>query len=147
VVNKRVSDAATTRSQMKNFDYDYTTIALREGRMPGAELWRSFNSKDAEVKGSENIAGVKSQVVDDLIQKLLNANSQQELETVAHALDRVLIFNHYVIPWRYLTKHYLIYNKRLQRPQTLPKYFGGQEWALAYWWDSKPNKTSSNRQE
>lgn len=146
VVNKRVSDAATTRKLMNEFNYDYTTIALREGRMPGAELWRSFNSKDASVKGSENITGVQSIVVDELIHKLLNANSQKELEIVAHALDRVLIHNHYVIPWRYLTKHYLIYNKRLQRPQVLPKYYGGQEWALAYWWDTKPADTSLNRQ-
>ena len=145
VVNKRVSDAATTRSLLKNFDYDYTTIALREGRMPGAELWRNFNSKDADVKGSENISGVKSRVVDELIQKLLNANSQKELETTAHALDRVLIHNHYVIPWRYLTKHYLIYNERLKRPQTLPAYYGAQEWAITYWWDSKNTQSFSKQ--
>jgi microcin C transport system substrate-binding protein len=56
----------------------------------------------------------------------------------AHALDRVLINSHYVIPWRYLTKHYMIYHHRLHRPQLLPKYYGAQEWALAYWWDSSP---------
>jgi microcin C transport system substrate-binding protein len=47
----------------------------------------------------------------------------------------VLIHNHYVIPWRYLTKHYMIYHHRLKRPQVLPKYYGAQEWVLAYWWD------------
>jgi len=141
-VNKRVSDAATTRSLMKNFNYDYTTIALREGRMPGAELWRSFNSKDADVSGSENIAGVKSRVVDALIQKVLNANSHKELVTAAHALDRVLVHSHYVIPWRYLTNHYLIYSKRLHKPAKLPVYYGGQEWATAYWWDSSSANSS-----
>jgi microcin C transport system substrate-binding protein len=135
IVVKRVSDAATARSQMSSFDYDYTPIALREGRMPGAELWRNFNSKDADVPGSENLIGVKSPVVDALIQQLLNADSQHALEVAAHALDRVLIHSHYVIPWRYLTKHYLIYHHRLQRPAVLPKYYGAQEWALAYWWD------------
>ncbi len=143
VVVKRVSDAATSRSQMKNFDYDYTTIALREGRMPGAELWRNFNSKDADVPGSENVIGVKSPVVDALIQKLLDADSQHELEIAAHALDRVLVHSHYVIPWRYLTKHYMIYHQRLKRPQVLPKYYGAQEWVLAYWWDGQPNHNHS----
>jgi microcin C transport system substrate-binding protein len=143
VVVKRVSDAATARSQLKTFDYDYTTIALREGRMPGAELWRSFNSKDADKPGSENFIGTKSPVIDALIQKLLNADSQQELELAAHALDRVLVHGHYVTPWRYLTKHYLIYHHRLQRPQVLPKYYGAQEWALTYWWDSQADKKNS----
>ncbi|WP_232410913.1 extracellular solute-binding protein [Methylophilus sp. 5] len=140
IVVKRVSDAATARSQMNKFDYDYTTIALREGRMPGAELWRNFNSQDADKPGAENLIGVKSAVVDALIQKLLNADSQHALEVAAHALDRVLIHSHYVIPWRYLTKHYLIYHHRLQRPEVLPKYYGAQEWALAYWWDSDAAK-------
>ena len=120
---------------MTDFDFDWVSVSLREARMPGAELWRTFNSKDADVPGSENVAGVKSRVVDELINKLLDATSQEELEVTAHALDRVLIHSHYYIPWRYLTNHYLIYNKRLKRPQTLPLHYGANEWTIATWWD------------
>jgi len=115
---------------------------LREARDPGAELWRNFNSAAADLKGSENIVGVKSPVVDALIRKLLEAGSQQELETAAHALDRVLANGYYVLPWRYLTQHYLIYSERLQRPAVLPAQYGPYEWLLASWWDSsKPEST------
>jgi microcin C transport system substrate-binding protein len=135
VLTKRLTDTVVGRKRMTDFDFDWVSVSLREARMPGAELWRTFNSQDADVPGSENVAGVKSRVVDELINKLLDANSQEELEVTAHALDRVLIHSHYFIPWRYLTNHYLIYNKRLKRPQTLPLYYGANEWTIATWWD------------
>lgn len=145
LLRKKAADAATSRKRMDAFDYDYTTLALRESRQPGAELWRNFNSHDADVKGSENIIGVKSPAVDALIQKLLDASTQQELETAAHAVDRVLINGHYVIPFRYLKDHYFIYNKRLQRPKTLPSYYGPYEWVLGSWWDGSAAKTPADR--
>lgn len=140
LIYKKMSDAATTRRRMNDFDFDYTTFNARDSRMPATELWRAFNSKDADEKGSENIAGVKSPVVDALIQKMLSANNYEELKTAAHALDRVLINNHYVIPFRYLSDHYLIYHQRLQRPKTLPSHYGAYEWVLGNWWD----KTAAN---
>jgi peptide/nickel transport system substrate-binding protein/microcin C transport system substrate-binding protein len=143
VLKKRVSDAATGRSQMKGFDYDYASISMRENRMQGAELWRNFNSRDADVPGSENIIGVKSRAVDALIQKVLDADSQESLEVAAHALDRVLIHSHYLTPWRYLVNHYIIYNHRLRRPSTLPLYYGPQEWVISYWWDSTTSTNGS----
>jgi peptide/nickel transport system substrate-binding protein/microcin C transport system substrate-binding protein len=134
-VRKRLTDAPSARQRMNKFDFDFTSISLREGRMPGAELWRTFNSKDADAAGSENVAGVKSRAVDELIQKLLDASSQAELETIAHALDRVLVHSHYVVPWRYLTQHYVIFNEKLRRPDQLPPYSGAYDWAVGAWWD------------
>lgn len=140
-VRTNLADAATLRTRLRDFDFDYTSVSLREARMPGDELWRAFNSASADRPGSENIAGVKSPVVDALIKQLLNATSQQELETVASALDRVLIHNHYFIPWRYLKNHYVMFNQRLQYPQTLPLYYAATDWAVRTWWDghSTPN--------
>ena len=139
VVKKRLSDAASTRARMSKFDYDYAAVSFHEGRLPGPELWRNFNSDDADSPGSDNLAGLKSPVVDNLIQTLLAANTEQEQETAAHALDRVLISGYYIIPWRHLTHNYVIHNKRLQRPQTLPDYYDPYGWAQATWWDGSVN--------
>jgi len=135
-VRVKVADAATEKAALRNFNFEYRSTSMREARLPGDELWRTFNSKAADKPGSENYTGVKSAAVDDLIQKLLNATSRQELETVAHALDRVLIHSHYFIPWRYLTNHYVIFNRRLDRPATLPLYYSANEWALRTWWEN-----------
>ncbi|WP_269533259.1 extracellular solute-binding protein [Chitinimonas sp. BJYL2] len=135
-VRKVVADAATTRERTNRFDFDYLSVNLRESRLPASELWRVFNSKAADRNGSENLAGVKSAAVDDLLQKLQDANTPAEQQTAARALDRVLIHSHYFIPWRYLTHHYLMYHQRLKRPSVLPRYYGGTDWAVSTWWDS-----------
>jgi microcin C transport system substrate-binding protein len=141
-VRTNLADAATLRTRLRDFDFDYTSVSLREARMPGDELWRALNSAAADRPGSENSAGVKSPVVDALIKQLLNAQSQHELETVARALDRVLIHNHYFIPWRYLKNHYVMFNQRLQHPETLPLYYAATDWAVRSWWDSEAESTS-----
>lgn len=134
-LTRRVADPTVDRQKLRNFDFDFTSIALRKGRDPAPELWRNFNSADADIKGSENLAGVKSPAVDALLQVLQDAQTPEQVQIAAHALDRVLMHNYYVLPWRYLKNHYLIYNHRLRRPATVPGYFGPYEWLLASWWD------------
>src|SRR5690606_1103401 len=108
VVREKRADAATNRSRQNAFDYDFVAFNLRESRNPAAELWRAFNSLDADRHGSKNVIAVKSPVVDEQLQKLLDAGSQRELEAAGRALDRVLRHGHYVHPWRYLDKHHLV---------------------------------------
>jgi microcin C transport system substrate-binding protein len=81
--------------------------------------------------------------VDALIKNVLNANSEAELQTAAHALDRVLMHGYYIIPWRYLTHSYMIHSKRLQRPRILPDYYDPYGWAQATWWDGDAARVSS----
>ncbi len=144
-VRQKVADAAANRSRQNAFDYDFIAFDLRESRYPAAELWRAFNSADADRPGSENIIGVKSAAIDQLLTNLLDAGSQRELEASARALDRVLRHGHYVQPWRYLTHHHLIYHSRLRRPQQLPLYYGATEWAISTWWDGTAEKSRSDK--
>lgn len=131
----RNGDPAVDRENLRKFDFDFTSIALRESRDPGPELVRSFSSQEADLPGSENLLGLKSRVVDFLIGRILDAQSEHDLETAAHAFDRVMVAHAYVLPWRWLKNHYVMYNRRLKRPPTLPLYYGATEWALADWWD------------
>jgi len=131
----RNNDPAIDRENLRQFNFDFTSLALREARSPGPELLRAFHSADADVKGSENLLGLKSRVVDFLIEQILNADSEQELKTAAHAFDRVMVHHAYVLPWRYLKNHYLMYHKRLKRPTKLPDYYGAYEWVIGQWWE------------
>ncbi|HSC89890.1 MAG TPA: extracellular solute-binding protein, partial [Polyangiaceae bacterium] len=144
-LRKRVSDAASSRKTVNEFDFDFASIALRESRMPGPELWRAFNSKDADVAGSENIIGVRSAAVDELIQLILDAKTEAAQRSAARALDRVLIHSHYVVPWRYLTQHYLIYAERLGRPEVRPSFYNGYDWTMQTWWDAGQSSASLAR--
>jgi microcin C transport system substrate-binding protein len=137
IVEEHLSDPAANLSRMRNFDFDFTRYDMRYSRQPGAELWRAFNSADADVPGSDNLIGVKSPVIDDLLLKLLNADNERDYIAAGRALDRVLMHGHYVQPWRYLDSHHIIYNSRLAYPKVLPLYYGATDWALAYWWDKQ----------
>ncbi len=135
LLQRRDADAATSRRRMQTFDFDYTSLSLRESRLPAGELWRVFNSTDADVHGSENIIGVKSAAVDDLIQRMMDADDQRDLEIAGRALDRVLLHSHYFIPFRYLDHHYIVHHKRLRWPDMLPTHYNAQEWAIGTWWE------------
>lgn len=136
VLNRRAADGASDRARMRKFDFDFTAISYRKGRDPGPELWRNLNSADADTPGSDNIPGVKSPVVDALIKAFLEAESEESMQTAAHALDRVLMHNHYALPWRYLKNYYFIFNKKLQRPPVIPKFYGPYEWVFTAWWSN-----------
>ena len=134
-VERHGAEATSDRAKTRRFDFEFTSVSFRKARDPAPELWRNLNSADADVPGSDNVAGVKSPVVDALLRKLLDAQTAEEQTTAAHALDRVLIHGYYLLPWRYLKHSYLIHNARLVHPATLPLYFGPYEWLFAAWWD------------
>lgn len=133
-----VYDAATQRKHLNEFDFDFQMVTWREGRQPGAELLRNFDSRTADKPGSENVIGLKSPAVDALIHKLLDAESQHELEITGRALDRVLMHGHYIVPFRYINEHHVVAQRDLAWPATLPDYYGPYEWVLATWWHKQP---------
>lgn len=135
VVEPHNSDPSIDRENLRQFNFDFTSIALRESRSPGPELYRNFHSEFADETGSENLLGLKSPVVDALIDAILNANTREEQATAASALDRVMLSEYYVLPWRYLKNNYVMFQKRLKHPATLPDYYGATEWAIDNWWD------------
>ena len=134
VVKRRVADPTADRARLRNYDFDFTAFALRKARDPAPEIYRNFYGAEGRRPGSDNLAGVDSPVVDALILRIQQARTEDELEAATRAFDRVMLANHYVLPWRYLKNHYLIRNRKLQRPAVTPLYFGPYEWVLAAWW-------------
>lgn len=137
-VEQYLSDPATLNKQMREFDFDFTRFGsgiARMSKQPASELWRTTNSADADKPGSDNILGIKSPVIDDLLLKMLHATSEREYHAAGRAVDRVLMHAHYVHPWRSLDVHHAIHNKRLQHPPKLPRYYTADEWAVSFWWD------------
>jgi microcin C transport system substrate-binding protein len=134
-VRKDVADPAVQRQKLGAFDFDYAAVGFRESRNPANELWRTFNSRAADTPGSENLSGLKDPVIDDLIRRLRDARTQEEQIALGRSLDRVLMHSHAILPWRYLVNHYLMFNRRLQRPAVTPTHFSANEWALGTWWD------------
>jgi microcin C transport system substrate-binding protein len=75
--------------------------------------------------------------VDKLIELLIQAPDRRALVARTRALDRVLLWGHYVIPHFHLQAFRVAYWDRFARPAVAPKYtFGFDTW----WIDPKKDQ-------
>ena len=131
----RMVDPAQYQERLKNFDFDITTERYVMQNTPGVELRSYFGSQAAKMRGSLNLAGIDDPAVDTLIEKIVAANSREELETAARALDRVLRAGHYWVPHWYKASHHVAYWDKFSRPETKPRFDRG---ILDTWWYDEP---------
>jgi len=89
-VEMRSTDYALYQKRLEDYDFEMTTMKFPDSQSPGNELWDRFGSQAALTKGSDNIIGVQSPVVDALIAEVVKARNRKELVTATRALDRVL---------------------------------------------------------
>jgi microcin C transport system substrate-binding protein len=107
-----------------------TIVAFPESLSPGNEQREYWGSAAADEKGSNNLLGVKSKVLDELIAELVRAKTRADLVAHVHALDRVLQYGYYVIPQFHIGAFRVAYWNKFRRPQISPKYGIG----FNTWW-------------
>ena len=132
-VDIRTSDFALHQKRMDEYDFDMTTIRFPDSQSPGNELWDRFGSQAAKEKGSDNVIGVQSPVVDALVEAIVRAQTREELRAATRALDRVLWNSYYVIPQWYNPTHRIAYRKEMRYPEP-PLYYTAESWILLNWW-------------
>jgi microcin C transport system substrate-binding protein len=76
------------------------------------------------------VVGIKNPAVDALIDAIIAAPDRAALVTATHALDRVLLWNHYVVPSWHVTTFRLAYWNRFGIPKVRPAYGPG----FFSWW-------------
>ena len=111
---------------------------FRQSLSPGNEQRNFWGSDAAETNGSRNIIGIKNTVIDLLIEKVISAKNRRELIDYTRALDRVLLWNHYVIPQWHISSYRTLYWDIFDKPQIRPKYSLGTN----TWWIDQ-NKSST----
>jgi microcin C transport system substrate-binding protein len=112
-----------------------THYGFSASHSPGNELVDRFTSGSVDEKGSENLIGLRSPVVDALVKRILQASSREDLVAAARALDRVLMTGHYLVPHYFSRTHRVAYRRGLGVPKVLPRQYTAQEWVLSTWWD------------
>jgi len=120
--NVRVVDSAQYQNRLNDFDFDMIVAVFNQSLTPGNEQRDFWGSAKADVPGSHNLMGIKNQVVDFLTDKITTAKTRPELLTAVHALDRVLLWNFYVIPQWHTDSYRIAYWKNLTRPPINPPY-------------------------
>ena len=132
-VDIRTSDFALHQKRMDEYDFDMTTVRFPDSQSPGNELWDRFGSQAAKEKGSDNVIGIQSPVVDALVQAITTAETREQLQAATRSLDRVLWNSYLVIPQWYNSTHRVAYRKEMQYPNP-PLYYGAEMWILMNWW-------------
>jgi microcin C transport system substrate-binding protein len=94
----RVVDAAQYENRTRSFDFDMITDVWGQSLSPGNEQREFWGSQSADVPGSRNTIGIKNPAIDVLIEKVIFATDRPSLEAATRALDRVLLWNNYVVP-------------------------------------------------
>jgi microcin C transport system substrate-binding protein len=138
----RTVDMSQFQQRMGNFDYDMTVVVIAQSLSPGNEQREFFGSAAADQQGSENHLGVKSKVIDTLVEQLIAAQTRADLVAHVHALDRVLQYGYYVIPQYHLPDYWVAYWDKYRRPQVAPKYAPGLE---TWWVDPKAEQTIESK--
>ena len=113
---------------------------------PGNEQRNFWGSNAANTNGSRNLIGIKNYAIDSLIEKLINAKNRKELITITKALDRVLLWNHYVVPNWHISSYRVLYWDFFDQPNIKPKYSLGFDtwWINQKKYDLIQSKRSAN---
>ncbi len=127
----RVIDPAQYQNRISDFDFDMTIGSIAQSESPGNEQRDFWNSAKADLKGSRNYIGIKDPVVDEIVEKIINASSREELVAYCHALDRILLHSYYVIPQWHFGSWRIAHQKDIKRPETLSKISPG---ITTTWW-------------
>lgn len=130
----RTVDSAQYQNRADGFDFDMTVWVWGQSLSPGNEQRDFWGSEAAGVRGTRNLAGIKDPVIDKLIDLVIQAGDRASLVARTRALDRVLLWGHYVIPHWHIQAFRVVYWDKFSRPPISPKYGLGFD---TWWVDAK----------
>ncbi|GMO34468.1 MAG: extracellular solute-binding protein [Termitinemataceae bacterium] len=129
IMKIRTVDPSQFINRLRSGDFEMTSMSYPELQYPSSSLMILFHS--SHIDSTWNLARIIDPAVDNLVEQI--AGSQEDpkrLLHLGHALDRVLTWNHYMIPQWHLNKFRLAYKNKFVKPALRPKYDVG----LDTWW-------------
>ncbi|MEE4014075.1 extracellular solute-binding protein [Roseibium sp. FZY0029] len=129
----RLVDTSQFVNRVRSRDFDTVVLAIGQSLSPGNEQREYWGSASADNESSANYAGIKNPAIDKLIDKVIFAQDRETLVAATHALDRVLLWNHYVVPQFYSDETRTARWNRFGHPQKMPEYSTG--FPTIWWYD------------
>jgi microcin C transport system substrate-binding protein len=143
-VNVRTVDSVQYQNRTRSFDFDIVTGGWPQSLSPGNEQRDFFGSDAADRPGSQNLPGIKNPAVDALINRIIYAKDRPEQVASCKALDRVLLWNCYVVPQFAAGFQRAARWDRFSRPEPLPKY-GVTGFPMLWWFDAEKAAKTGKR--
>lgn len=131
----KIVDTSQYQNRIQEYDFDAIVSLRGQSLSPGNEQRGYWTSAAADEPGTRNYAGIKDPVVDTLIDQLINAPDRKTLVSTTRALDRVLLWGHYVVPHWHIRAHRVVYWNKFGKPDISPRYLP-QPWQYFpdTWW-------------
>jgi microcin C transport system substrate-binding protein len=130
----RIVDASEAKRRQDTHDFDIISGVFPQSESPGNEQRDFWGSAAADQPGSRNVIGIKNPAVDALVDKIIFAPNRDALAAACQALDRVLLWNAYVVPNWHSGKDRLAYWNKFGAPNPLPKRTDG--FPDVWWYDA-----------
>ena len=137
-VTIRTRDTSEMERRKQTFDYDMIVHTYGQSLSPGNEQRYFWGSAAADMPGSQNYIGIKNPAIDHLIERVVFAKDRDDLVFSTRALDRVLLWNNYVVPHWYIPYERTARWDRFGRPDKLPDFSTG--FPSIWWWDEEKAK-------
>ena len=126
----RLVDSSQYQERLDEFDFDVIVLSVGQSLSPGNEQNNYWTTLAADTSGSRNFAGIKDPVIDALVEHVVAAADRESLIAATRALDRALLWGHYVIPHWHIRHFRVAYWNKFARPAITPKYSLGFDG----WW-------------
>lgn len=128
----RQVDSAQYFNRISSFDYDMMVVFLPQQSMPTRELSDYWGSSAAKRNGSLNFAGIEDEAIDALIEIIVDSNDPEEYFAAIKAVDRILLWNHYMIPLYHTPESWRAHARQLKHKEPPhPMYDYGFPYS---WW-------------
>ena len=135
-VSVRTIDPTQYENRLRTWDFDIVVSSWPESLSPGNEQREFWGSQAADMAGSRNVVGIKNSAIDKLIERVIFTRDRADLVAATKALDRVLLWNHFVVPqWTYNKVRTARWD-RFGRPGEPPKY-GQSGFPFIWWYDAE----------
>ena len=134
-VTIRTVDSSQYQNRVVDFEFDIITDVWAQSQSPGNEQRQYWGTTAADKRGSQNTIGIKNPVVDEIIEQIIFAKIREDQVAATRALDRVLLWNNYVVSQFYRPEKWLPHWDRFGHPEKNPDYDIG--FPALWWWDAE----------
>tara|TARA_B100001123_G_scaffold450951_1_gene625407 strand:- start:1491 stop:3341 length:1851 start_codon:yes stop_codon:yes gene_type:complete len=131
-IKARIRTVDTAQYQYRRNTYDFDMIFNHWGMSlsPGNEQAFYWSTTAANQEATRNYPGVSDPVVDHLIHSITETRDPDRFVATIQAMDRVLLWGHYVIPLYHYNEDRVAYWANLARPKVTPLY----GYVIETWW-------------
>ena len=126
----RLVDQTQYVNRVRAFDFDMIVSGWGQSESPGNEQRSFWGSYSADTPSGRNLVGIKSPVIDELIELIVQAPDRESLVARTRVLDRVLLAGYYVIPNWHIQSDRILYWDKFSRPD-IPVKAGV---VVSRWW-------------